>query len=121
MTDPNPNRIAGSPAFGEPALGLSPVSVVERSPTGLAMLPQVLIKVATVLVALAVVGLTVFALFLPAPWAATAVAICTGVIGVGSVLGIASPGLRTQAGTQPVTLAQPSLVTPSTPRVGPPV
>lgn len=120
MTTQNPNRLAGSPALGEPALGLAPVAVVERSPTGLALLPQVIVKIAAVLVALATVGLAVFGMMLPAPWAVTGVAVCTAIVGLGATLGIVSPGARAAPGTQPVTIAQPSAV-PSAPRVGPPV
>ena len=49
----NPHRLEGLPTLGSPAIGLAPVAVVERSPTGLAVLPQVAVKIATVLVGLA--------------------------------------------------------------------
>lgn len=120
MTDPNPNRLAGSPALGEPALGLAPVAVVERSPTGLALLPQMLVKIAAVVVGLAAVGLTVVTVLPPTPLTAQIQAICLAVVGVGATLGIASPGARSGVGTQPVTLAAPP-PNPSAPRVGPPV
>ena len=92
-------------------MGLAPVQVVERSPTGLALLPQVAVKIATVLVGLAAIGIPVFTTMLPAPWAATGLAICSSIIGIGTVLGIASPGVRKEAGAQPVV---------EQPRVGPP-
>ncbi len=121
MSEQNPHRLAGSPALGEPALGLSPVAVVERSPTGLALLPQMVVRVATVIVGLAAVGAGVFPLFLPAPWAATGGAVCLAIVGLGATLGLASPGVRSSPGTQPVTLAAPA-APPSapTPRIGPP-
>ncbi len=120
MTDPNPNRLAGSPALGEPALGLQPVAVVERSPTGLALLPQMVVKVAVVVVGLAAIGIPIFSAMLPAPWAVSGLAICSSIVGLGTVLGIASPGARSLPGTQPVTLAQPAAA-PSAPRIGPPL
>ncbi len=121
MTD-NPNRLAGSPVLGEPALGLSPVAVVERSPTGLALLPQVAVRIATVVVGLAAVGVTVFTVLLPAPWAATGLAVCSSIVALGTAVGLASPGVRSAPGTQPVTLAAPAAAPSSpTPRVGPPV
>ena len=117
------------PAFpSEPKLGLAPVAVVERSPTGLALLPQVAVKIATVVVGLAAIGVVVFTSLMPAagatiaplPWVVTGLAICSSIVGLGTVLGIMSPGARAAPGTQPVTLAQPSAA-PSSPRVGPPV
>ncbi len=99
----NPNRLPGSPALGEPVLGLSSVPTIERSPTGLAVLPQVAVKVATVVVGLAAIGVGIFTVMLPAPWAVTGLAICSSIVGIGTVLGIASPGVRTGAGTQVVT------------------
>ena len=117
--EPNPHRLAGSPVLGEPALGLSPVAVVERSPTGLALIGPALVKIGTVLAALAAVGSVVFAAMLPAPWAVTGLAVCASVTAAMTALGVASPGVRTQAGTQVVTLAQPAAA-PFAPRVGPP-
>lgn len=116
----NPNRLAGSPVLGEPALGLAPVAVVERSPTGLALIGPVLVKVGIVLAALSSVGTVVFTLMLPAPWAVTGLAVCSSVTAALVALGIASPGARSGVGTQPVTLAQPSAA-PSAPRMGPPL
>lgn len=99
MPDPtNPNRLEGLPSLGQPALGVQPVAVVERSPTGLAVLPQVAVKVMTVLVGLAAIGIPIFTTMLPAPWAVTGLAICSSVVGIGTVFGIASPGVRTGAG-----------------------
>ena len=108
MTD----ELIRPPFPSEPKLGLTPVAVVERSPTGLAVLPQVAVKVATVLVGLAAIGVPIFSTMLPAPWAVTALAVCSSIIGIGTVLGIASPGVRKEAGAQPVVEQQP--------RVGPP-
>lgn len=130
MSDANPNRLAGSPALGEPALGLQPVSVVERSPTGLALVPQVLLKIATVIVGLASVGVVVFTVLMPAagatvaplPWVLSGLAICSSIVAIGTTLGIMSPGVRAGAGTQPVTLAAPTIQpSPSSPRLGPPL
>lgn len=115
MPDPtNPNRLEGLPSLGQPALGVQPVAVVERSPTGLAILPPMMIKVATIIVGLAAVGIPVCTAMLPAPWAATGLGICSSIVGLGTVIGIASPGVRTQAGAQAVT-------TTDAPRIGPPV
>ena len=123
MPDPtNPHRLDGSPVLGQPALGGGPIAVVERSPTGIALLPQIVVKVATVIVGLAAIGAGIFPLFLPAPWAATGGAVCLAIVGLGATLGLASPGVRSQPGTQPVTLAAPAAPpSPSAPRVGPPV
>ena len=107
-----PDEIARPVFPSEPKLGLAPVAIVERSPTGLALLPQVAVKVAAVIVALATVGLAVFGMLLPAPWAATGLAICTAIVGLGATLGIVSPGARSAPGAAPVV---------ESPRVGPPV
>ncbi len=116
----NPHRLAGSPALGEPALGTANISVVERSPTGIALLGQNVVRVATVIVGLAAVGLGIFPMFLPQPWAVTGAAICAAIVGLGATMGIASPGVRAGQGTQPVTVAQrPTDPAPSAPRVGP--
>ncbi len=88
-------------------MGLTPVAVVERSPTGLAVLPQVLVKILTVVVGLAALGVGVFSMFLPAPWAVTALAVCSAIVGLGAAFGIASPGIRNQAGAAPVVPAKP--------------
>jgi len=120
MSEQNPNRLAGSPALGEPALGLSPVAVVERSPTGVALLGQTLVRIASIVGGLAVLAGGVFALFLPQPWAVTGVAICGSVALIATKIEAMGPGLRREVGTQPVTLAQPPAA-PSAPRVGPPV
>jgi hypothetical protein len=118
MTD----EIQKPPFPSEPKLGLDPVQVVERSPTGLALLPQMAVKVAVVVVGLAAVGIPIFTAMLPAPWAATGLAICSSIVGLGTVLGIVSPGARASPGTQPVTLAAPAVPPSSpTPRIGPPV
>lgn len=100
MNEQNPNRLPGSPPLGEPVLGIKPVAVVERSPTGIALLPQVVVKVATIVCGLAAVGVAVFTTLLPAPWAVTGLAICSSIVGLGTVLGIASPGVRSGAGAQ---------------------
>lgn len=117
-----PTRLAGSPAMGEPALGLSPVSVVERSPTGLALIPQLLVKIGVVMGALGTVGTAIFTALLPAPWAATGLGISAALATLGATVASMGPGLRKDAGTQPVTLAAPG-IPPSapTPRIGPPV
>lgn len=110
----NPNRLPGSPELGQPVLGIQPVAVVARSPTGLALIPQVVIKVGTVLVGLAAIGVPIFTTMLPAPWAATGLAICSSIVGIGTVLGIVSPGVRSDAGPQPVVASSPP-----PPRIGP--
>ncbi len=120
MSEQNPNRLAGSPALGEPALGTANISVVERSPTGLAMVGPVLVKIGTVLAALSAVGTVVFSALLPAPFAVTGLMVCSSVTAALVALGIASPGVRSNPGTQPVTVAQrPADPAPSAPRVGP--
>lgn len=106
------DELSRPPFPSEPKLGLAPVAVVERSPTGLAVVPQVVVKVVTVLVGLAAIGIPVFTTMLPAPWAATGLAICSSIVAIGTVFGIASPGVRTQAG------AVESKI--ETPRIGPP-
>ncbi len=102
-----------------PKLGLAPVDVVERSPTGLALLPQILVRIGTVVTAIAAIGIPIFSAMLPAPWAVTGVAVCTSICGLGAALGFASPGIRTQPGPQAVTTGIPN-PTPSNPtRIGP--
>lgn len=120
MTDPNPNRLAGSPALGEPALGTQSVAVVERSPTGLALIPQLALKVATVLVIIAGVVVTLPSAGFALP--PVVMAIAGAVLALGTALGIASQGVRAAPGTQPVTLAAPPPAPSSpSPRIGPPV
>lgn len=114
MTEQNPNRLAGSPALGEPALGLSPIAVVERSPTGIALLPQIALKIATVLVVIAGVVVTLPSAGIALP--PVVLAIAGAVLALGTALGIASQGVRVHPGTQPVTLAQPQAA-PSAPPV----
>ena len=99
---PNPNRLAGSPALGEPALGLAPVAVVERSPTGLALLPQVAVKIATVVVGLAAIGVVVFTSLMPAAGAtiaATATLATTGLVGVSTSATLTAAATITAAGS----------------------
>lgn len=103
MTD----ELSRPPFPSEPMLGLAPVAVVERSPTGLAVVPQVLVKVMTVLVGLAAIGIPVFTTMLPAPWAVTALTVCSSVVGIGTVFGIASPGVRSQPGAVTAPVAVP--------------
>ena len=107
-----PDELSRPPFPSEPKMGIQPVSMVERSPTGLAVLPQVVVKVVTVLVGLAAIGIPIFTTMLPAPWAATGLMVCSSIVGIGTVFGIASPGVRKEAGAQPVTIAAP--------RIGPP-
>lgn len=83
------------------------VEAIPRSPTGLAILPQVLIKVATVVVGLATVAGGIFAIFLPAPWAVTGAAICGSIIGLGATLGISSQGIRAAPVVPAVSPAEP--------------
>lgn len=85
-----------------PKLGEAPVAVVVRSPTGIAMIGPVLVKVGTVLAALAAVGSVVFAALLPAPFAVTGLAVCASITAAMTALGVASPGVRSQPGAAPV-------------------
>ncbi len=78
----------------EPKLGLAPVEVIARSPTGIAMIGQTLTRLAVGVQALAAAVGGVFALFLPAPWAVTGAAVCAGVYAVCGVITGASPGVR---------------------------
>ncbi len=76
-------------------------------------MPQVVVKVMTVLVGLAAIGIPIFTTMLPAPWAVTGLAICSSIVGIGTVFGIASPGVRTGAGQVEAKVESP--------RIGPPV
>lgn len=104
---PDPSR-----KIGEPMLGLTPVAVVERSPTGLALIGPILTRAGLVIAALAAVGQVAFGAMLPAPWAVTGLAICSAVTAACVALGIASPGIRAPGtnGAAPVV---------ESPRVGP--
>lgn len=76
----------------EPKLGLMPVPVVERSPTGIALLPQYAVKIATVLVLVAgvIVTLPTAGVALPP----LVLSIAGAVVAIGAALGIASQGVR---------------------------
>ncbi len=89
-----PTRLAGSPPLGEPALGLAPVPNANISPTGLALLPQVAVRIGMAVAALAAIGTIVFTALLPAPFAVVGVSVCGAVTGLCAALGFASPGLR---------------------------
>ncbi len=67
---------------------------IPQSPTGLAVLPQVLIKIATVIVGLAAVAMSALAVLPPFPWTAAALAVCGSIVGLGATLGISSQGIR---------------------------
>ncbi len=71
---------------------------IPQSPTGIALLPQYFIKGATILVGLATVGLTLLQALPPFPFAAKLQAIFLAIIGLGTVIGISSQGIR-QTGT----------------------
>lgn len=58
------------------------------SPTGAPAIPQTVVKVATVVVGAAALAITVL------PPHTVAFRICTAIIGLGALLGVASPGLR---------------------------
>ncbi len=64
------------------------------SPTGLAILPQGLLKVVAAFVALAASALTVLPMLPDAPWVKTATTVATAVIALGSLVGITSQGIR---------------------------
>jgi len=116
MPDPtNPNRLEGSPALGEPALGVQPVAVVERSPTGLALVPQYVTRIALVLVAVAGVVVTLPSMGVALP--PVVLTIAGAVLAIGTALGIASPGVRSKPGTVEGQVVSKT----EAPRVGPPV
>ncbi len=62
------------------------------SPTGAAILPQLMLKIATVVVVLAGVAISLPSMGIALPPAAVAVA--TALVAIGSALGIASQGVR---------------------------
>lgn len=99
------NRLDGSPKLNEPALGIQPVAVVERSPTGIALVGQTIVKGATVVVAVAAAVAAVMVVLPPTPLTAQITAICIAIATAGAALGIASPGARAggSAGAAPVT------------------
>jgi hypothetical protein len=107
------NRIV-SPLTVASAAEDARLAPIPASPTGIALLPQAVIRVATVVIGLAAVGIPIFTTLLPAPWAVTGLAICSSIVGLGTVLGIASPGVR-QAGTA----VAPALQVPQSPARGP--
>ncbi len=95
--------------IGEPLLGMAPVAVVPRSPTGVALFSQYALKIA-----IFVVGVAAIALELPSMGLALPAGVLTAAgiaMKVGVLLGIGSQGLRTQVGPAPIVQA---------PRVGPP-
>jgi hypothetical protein len=65
---------------------------IQQSPTGVAILPQLLVKGATVLVGAAGLLLTLTTQGIALP--PLAVTICTAVVSIGAALGIASQGVR---------------------------
>ncbi len=95
MTD----ELSRSPFPSEPKLGLAPVAVVTRSPTGLALLPQIAVKVATVLVLLAGVVVTLPSAGVALP--PIVLTIAGAVLALGTALGIASQGVRTDKPVEP--------------------
>ncbi len=68
---------------------LDPIPV---SPTGIALLPQIFIKISTVVVAAAVFVMTIPAMGVPLP--PQVLAVCAAIVGLGTVLGISSQGVR---------------------------
>ena len=103
--NPDPTRL-----IGEPMMGMGPVAIT-RSPTGIALLGQKVVRIASAAQALSGALGGIFATFLPAPWAVTACAICGGVFAVATVITGAGPGVRTDVGPAPIVQA---------PRIGPP-
>ncbi len=88
MTD----ELARPPLPSEPKMGLVSVPVVERSPTGAALIPQVSLKVATVLVLVAGVIVTLPSAGIALP--PVVLSIAGAVLAIGTALGIASQGVR---------------------------
>ncbi len=68
--------------------------VTPVSPTGTAVLPQALLKVAATLVGVAALALSILPSLPDAPWIKTATAVATAVVGLGALLGISSQGIR---------------------------
>lgn len=91
-----PDELSRPPFPSEPKMGLTPVAVVERSPTGIALLPQYATRIALVLVAVAGVVVTLPSAGVPLPPAV--IAIASAVLAIGTALGIASPGVRKAQG-----------------------
>ncbi len=65
---------------------------IPPSPTGIALLPQLLVKIATVVVAVAVFVMTLPTMGIPLP--PPVLAVCSAITGLGIVLGIGSQGIR---------------------------
>ncbi len=83
------------PEFTPPVI--TPVAVVAApaaSPTGLAIFKQGLLKVSAAIVGLAAAALPVLLTLPDSPWVTQAKGVCTSIIGIGAVLGIASQGIR---------------------------
>lgn len=113
MTD----ELSRPPFPSEPKMGLAPVAVVEHSPTGLALVGQTLTRWAVGIGAFATLvavtcGTLATAVPVTAPWAVPAAAIAGAVVLVCNQVTGASPGLRKEAGPQPV-------MEPPPPRIGP--
>lgn len=97
-----PDELSRPPFPSEPKMGLQPVPVVERSPTGIALVGQTFVRVATGAKALALLVGGVLVVLPPLPWTMTALAICAGVYGVAELITGAGPGIRKEAGAAPV-------------------
>jgi hypothetical protein len=89
---------------------------IPSSPTGLALLPQYAVKWALAVGALAVAVGTVFAVFLPQPWAITGVAVSGAVVTICNLITGAGPGVRAAGTVVPASQQLPA----TAPRVGPP-
>ncbi len=98
------------PFPSEPKMGLQPVENANVSPTGVALLGQNIVRVASVIGGLAVLVGGIFALFLPQPWAVTGAAICASVVLLATKIEAMGPGIRKAAPESKV----------ETPRIGPP-
>lgn len=95
------------------------VEPIPQSPTGLALIGPTLVKVGTVIAALAAVGTVVFAALLPAPFAVTGLAVCASITSILTVFGIVSPGARAAGTTIPAAAQVPQ--PPPISRIGPPL
>lgn len=123
MTD----ELSRPPFPSEPKMGVTPVPVVERSPTGLAVVGQTLVKVATGAKALALLVGGIVAMVPPMPWTTQVFVVCAGVYGIAELITGMGPGIRKEPGAAPVLPWEGKLplqgpapsVNPPTPRIGP--
>lgn len=96
------DELSRPPFPAEPKMGIQPVPVVERSPTGIAMVGQTLVRIATGAKALALTVAGIVVLLPPMPWTVQVLTVCAGVYGVSELITGAGPGIRKEAGAAPV-------------------